>query len=123
MNNLDNTVTLDGFAKGEFEKRQAGKTDVTQFQVATNSYRKNKKTGEYDQYTEWHTCEAWGPTAKYIADRLQKGSAVKLSGKLEYSTYKKDYTKGKTTVEVTHTRAIIRVNEIRITNKKASSED
>ena len=73
MQDLNNTITIDGFATDRIETTKVGKTNVTRFTVATNSFRKNKD-GEYDQFTEYHTCEAWGSQSKYVSERITKGT-------------------------------------------------
>ena len=118
MLNFDNSTRLSGFAKAEMTTREIGskKTKVTQFQIATNT---NRKVGDnWETFTEWHTLEAWGSTAEYVSKYLKKGSSVDVEGKIEYNSYDKVYGEGKNAVTVKHTRAIIRVNEIRIRNKK-----
>jgi len=39
---------------------------------------------DYDkEHTEWLRCVAWGNRAKYIRDRVQKGTLVRVEGKLK----------------------------------------
>jgi len=123
MQTLNNSIRLNGFSAAEVTTTKVGSSSVTKFSVATSTSRKNKTTGEYDQYTDWHNCEAWGKTGEYVANNLRKGTAVNLEGKLEYSTYEKTYGEGKNAQTVKHTRAVIRVNQINLRNKKSSGEE
>ena len=123
MFNLDNTLRLNGFAAEKVTTRQVGSTKVTQFNIATSTSRKNKSTGEYDNYTEWHTVEAWGGTAEYVAKNLRKGAQVTLEGKVEYNTYDQEHGEGKNKVTVKHSRMIVRANTVRIRNQKRSDKE
>jgi len=123
MQTLNNSIRLNGFSAEKVTMAKVGNTDVAKFSIATSTSRKNKTTGEYDQFTDWHNCEAWGATAAYIQRNLKKGSAVNLEGKLEYSTYDKTYGEGKAAQTVKHTRAVIRVNQVNIRNAKSSGEE
>ena len=123
MFDLNNSLRLNGFAAEKVTTRKVGSTDVTQFSVATTMSRKNKNTGEYEDYTEWHTVEAWGRTAQYVAKNLRKGSQVTLEGKVEYSNYEKEHVDGKNKVTVKHSRMIVRANTVQIRNRKRSDEE
>lgn len=120
---LNNSIRLIGFAAEKITTTKVGSTSVTKFSMATSSSRKDKDSGEYTQFTEWHECEAWGATATYVAKHLRKGTSVTLEGKLEYSSYDKEHGEGKNKVTVKHTRAVIRVNQVELRNKKSSGEE
>lgn len=58
------------------------------FRVATNRYFKNKQ-GEWQSETTWHNVIAWGKLALQ-AQKLDKGVAVSLDGRLSYRLYTDD---------------------------------
>ena len=57
-------------------------TAVANFRLATNERYKTSK-GEERNETEWHRIVAWGKLAEYCAENFEKGSFVKLTGKVK----------------------------------------
>ena len=123
MYDLNNSIRIEGFAAERVETREVGKTKVARFSVPTTTSRYNKDTKSKQEFTEWHTVEAWGRTADYVIKYLKKGSRVTLEGKMEYNTYEKTYGEGKNAQTVKHTRAIIRANQVTIRNKRSGSDE
>lgn len=82
MKNLKNTVQIIGNVGNAPEVRelQGGKM-MARFSVATNESYKNA-TGETVKNTSWHNVVAWGNTAKYISQYVEKGKQVAIEGKL-----------------------------------------
>ena len=62
-------------------------TSVMNFTVAVNDRRRNKSTGEWEDYANFVDCVLFGKRAQSLSDRLHKGSAVAVQGKLSYSTW------------------------------------
>lgn len=56
------------------------------FSIATNESYKNQK-GEKVTQTEWHNVVAWGTTASFIENYLNKGIYIGLEGKISNRVY------------------------------------
>ena len=82
-----NQVAVSGVLANEPEYRQLenGKARI-HFSVAVNrSYRDD--SGEWKQETTHVPVVAWDKLAEYVAERLQKGKAVFLTGRLKSRQY------------------------------------
>ncbi len=87
MNTLKNTVQLMGnLGRNPEVKQLENGTVLTTLRLATNEVYKNSK-GEKVIETQWHRLVAWGKTAKYMGELLQKGNEVAIQGKLAYRSY------------------------------------
>lgn len=60
---------------------------VVKLVVATNSYWKDKKSGEQKEDTEWHTVYLRGRMAEVAQEYLKKGNKVYLRGKMRTRKY------------------------------------
>ncbi|GIW55353.1 MAG: single-stranded DNA-binding protein [Nitrospiraceae bacterium] len=54
---------------------------VASFSLATNETWRDK-SGEKQERTEWHRCQAWGRLAEIAGEYLKKGSQVYVEGSL-----------------------------------------
>lgn len=63
---------------------------ISKFSLATTDSRKDHRSGEWVDITEWHNCVAFGKTAEYINNYVRKGRLVAIEGKLRISTWEKD---------------------------------
>ena len=63
---------------------------VVKLVVATNSYWKDKKSGEQKEDTEWHTVYLRGRMAEVAQEYLQKGNKVYIRGKMRTRKYIND---------------------------------
>jgi single-strand DNA-binding protein len=77
-----NKIEIIGFVGQVHPTRQAGKTSVTSFSVATNEGYKNK-AGQWVDKSAWHDLEIWGD----LPHAVTKGHKVLVVGKLTYSEY------------------------------------
>jgi single-strand DNA-binding protein len=85
-------------------KRTDDETPYVRLSIAT-SERFTDRGGEIRERTEWHNGVAWGKAAEDIAEKLQKGDSVVLSGALRINSYEKDGVKNRVTeVNVTDAR-------------------
>lgn len=115
MNAIKNTVQLIGnlgkdVAISVFESGSK-KASVS---IATTTYFKNAK-GELVKNTQWHNLVAWGRNAELMAQVLEKGSQVAITGSLSTRLYE-DKNK------VTRTITEIMVDEfMKISKSEASS--
>lgn len=85
-----NKVILHGRIGRKPETRHlSGDQSVTSFSLATS--RKYKDTsGQQQEDTQWHNCQAWGRRGQAIAQYLDKGDAVLLEGELRTRSYEKE---------------------------------
>ena len=74
-----NVVVLSGRVgkKPEVRNTPAGQKAVT-FSVAND---RNDKSG--NKITDWFNCTAWGNTADFIEQYVDKGSAIEVTGSLQ----------------------------------------
>lgn len=74
---------------------------VLDFSLATNTFYKDKETGEKKSITDFHNLSAKGKTAETIAKYAQKGHPLLVEGQLKTQSWEKDGVKKyKTFVEV-----------------------
>ena len=60
-----------------------GGTAVANLRLATDDSWTDKKTGEKQEKTEWHTVVLWGRQAEIANEYLGKGRLIFVEGKLE----------------------------------------
>ena len=100
MNAIKNTVQLLGnlgkdVAITEFEGGSK-KASVT---LATTTYHKNAK-GELVKNTQWHNLIAWGRNAELMAQLLEKGNQVAVTGSLSTRIYEDKNKVSRTITEI-----------------------
>ena len=79
-----NTAGLIGNVGADPEVRYtASGTAVANFQVATNFVYKDRQSGESVEKTEWHRLVAFGKLAEIISERVTKGTAMFVEGRLQ----------------------------------------
>ncbi|TNE81751.1 MAG: single-stranded DNA-binding protein [Bacteroidetes bacterium] len=86
MNNVKNSVRLIGRLGNDPELKDAGKTKLAKFSLATNDTRKDADGNKIDE-TEWHNLVVWGKPAETAAKYLKKGSEIAIEGKLTSRSY------------------------------------
>ena len=81
-----NKVILLGRLGKDPEMRYAPSgTAIATFSVATNSRQKTE--GEWVEKTEWHNILAFGKTAEFAGEYLNKGKQVYIEGRLQTSNW------------------------------------
>jgi len=87
MNAFKNKVSLMGRLGGQPEivKFDSGRL-LARFSLATHENFKDKN-GEWHDYTQWHTINAWGKIAEKVGEKLEKGMEVVVEGKLVNQQY------------------------------------
>lgn len=79
----ENKVTIAGYLGADPQLRvTASGTAVCNISVATNKRWKDRDSEEWHTDTQWHRVVIWGPAAKAAADKLSKGSRVRIDGEL-----------------------------------------
>lgn len=105
-----NNVSLTGNLGQDAEVRQAGKTTVTTFSLATNDgWGDNKKTN-------WHNLEIWGERGERIAQYLTKGANVTVQGSLDYQSWEGEDGNKKY-------KTVIRVNDLGFNGKREGASN
>ena len=56
---------------------------IARFSIATTDRRKDSKTGEWVEKTEWHRIVLLGKQAESLQDYLKKGKQIYVEGRLE----------------------------------------
>ncbi len=87
MKNLTNNVQLIGNLGNipEMKTFDSGKK-MAGFSLATSDYYVNQQ-GQKVNDTQWHKIVAWGSTAEFINNYVDKGNRVAVSGKLVHRSY------------------------------------
>jgi single-strand DNA-binding protein len=87
MNAFKNKVSLMGRLGGQPElvKFDSGRL-LARFSLATHENFKDK-FGEWHDFTQWHTINAWGKIAEKAGEKLEKGMEVVVEGKLVNQQY------------------------------------
>jgi single-strand DNA-binding protein len=76
-----------GFTGKDAEARTTtNQTAYAVLSLATNSSYKDKKSGEYVSYTEWHRIVVWGKLGEF-ASTLKKGTHLLVEGELRSRKY------------------------------------
>lgn len=63
---------------------------ITKFSVAMTEKRKNKDSGEWEDFTEWARVTTFSKVAENCGKFLSKGSQVYFEGRMQTSQYEKD---------------------------------
>lgn len=82
----------------EVKYTPAGKTVCT-FSLATTEKYKDS-SGEWKSDTAWHRIVAWGDIGERAGEKLKKGTAVFVQGKLKYRTWEDQEGKKRTNPEI-----------------------
>ena len=75
----------------EFKSLQSG-TAVANFSLATSEKFKDR-SGEQQERTEWHNCQAFERLAEVVRDYVKKGSKLYVEGKIQTRSWD-DQTSG-----------------------------
>lgn len=93
-------------------KMTNGGTPVLVFSVATSERRKDSRSGEYKDETEWHNVTVFGKRAEGLGSFLSKGASVLVEGKLRTTSWD-DKTSGQKRYKTE-----IVADEVKVTSKK-----
>lgn len=86
-----NVVNISGNLTRDSElRRTAGGTAILGFCVAVNDRRKNRQTGEWEDYPNFVDCTVFGTRAEKLAGMLTRGTKVCVFGKARYTSWEKD---------------------------------
>lgn len=88
---MDNTVTVVGNATRDPELRftPSGQA-VASFGLAVNRRWQNKQTQEWQEQTSFFDITCWAQMAENVAESVQKGTRMVVTGRLEQQTWETD---------------------------------
>lgn len=97
----DNTVTISGNVTKDPELRflSSGQA-TTSFGVAVNRRWMNKQTQEWNEAVSFFNVTAWREMAENIAESIQKGDRVVVTGRLEQRSWETDAGDKRSIVEI-----------------------
>lgn len=97
----DNTVTLVGNMTRDPEVRYTptGQTVAT-FGLAVNRRWQNRQTNEWEEQVSFFDIKAWAGLAENLADSVQKGTRIIVTGRLEQRSWETDNGDRRSKVEV-----------------------
>lgn len=96
-----NKVTLIGNLGNDPEVRTtASGSCVTTLSIATSESRRDRNTGETQEYTEWHRVVMFTRMAEVARDYLKKGSKIYVEGPLRTRKWQDNQGQDRYTTEV-----------------------
>ena len=97
----DNTVTLVGNVTRDPELRYtpSGQTVAT-FGLAVNRRWQNRQTQEWEEQVSFFDIKAWAGLAENVAESIQRGTRVIVTGRLEQRSWETDNGEKRSKVEV-----------------------
>jgi single-strand DNA-binding protein len=96
-----NKVFISGRVTWEPELRfTPSKQAVTTFGIAANRNYKDQQTGEWKEFTSFVSIVSWGKQAELCVERLKKGNAVFVEGRLQSRSWESKTGEKRTSLEV-----------------------
>jgi len=89
MSGINKVFLIGRLGKDPELKYTPGGKAVCNFSLATSEKWKDQ-SGEWQEKTEWHRCQAWGKIAENAAKWLNKGKLAYVEGKLQTRSWEKD---------------------------------
>jgi len=105
---MSNNITIQGSLGRDPELNTSGSTPLLKFSVGDGVGYGDKKS------TNWWNCAVWGQRANTLADMLQKGSKVYVTGEVTLRKFEKD--------GVERISAEIRVNDVWLIGNKGDGQ-
>ncbi|CAN5173862.1 single-stranded DNA-binding protein [soil metagenome] len=98
---MDNTVTVVGNLTRDPELRYtpSGQTIAT-FGLAVNRRWQNRQTQEWEEQNSFFDIKAWANLAENVAESIQRGTRVVVTGRLEQRSWETDNGDKRSKVEV-----------------------
>ena len=88
MSKSVNKVILVGNLTRDPETRYKEELAITKLGIATNERRKDKESGEWRDFAEYHNVTFFGKLAEIVQQYLKSGAKVYVEGRLRTSEYK-----------------------------------
>lgn len=90
MANINRVVISGRLTRDPELRATAGGTSVLGLGVAVNERRKNQRTGQWEDYTNFIECSVFGNRADSLSRILAKGTLVCIEGRLRWSQWERD---------------------------------
>jgi single-strand DNA-binding protein len=97
----DNSITVVGNVTREPELKflNSGQAAL-RFSVAVNRRWQNRQTNEWEERVSYFDVQAYGPLAENVANTVEKGSRVIVSGRLEQRSWETKEGEKRSTIEI-----------------------
>lgn len=96
-----NKVILVGHVGQDPEVRYSpSETAIANLSLATNSYWKDRQTGEDREKTEWHRLVFFNRTAEIVEQYVRKGSQIYVEGRLQTRKWQDQNGQDRYTTEI-----------------------
>jgi single-strand DNA-binding protein len=98
---IDNTVTVVGNCTRDPELRftPSGQA-VASFGLAVNRRWQNRQTSEWEEATSFFDVTCWAQMAENVAESIQKGARVVVTGRLDQRSWESDNGEKRSKVEI-----------------------
>jgi single-strand DNA-binding protein len=83
MGSVNKVILVGNLGKDAELKVTGSGFPIARFSMATTDRRKDSKSGEWQERTEWHRVVLLGKQAESLQDYLKKGKQVYVEGRLE----------------------------------------
>lgn len=98
---MSNTVTLAGNLVDDPELRfTPSGVAMAKLRVAVNRRWRDRQTGDWQEDTSFFTATCWREQAEAVAESLQKGTRVIITGRLEQRTWETEQGERRSVVEI-----------------------
>ncbi|MFO7292137.1 MAG: single-stranded DNA-binding protein [Actinomycetes bacterium] len=98
---MSNTVTLVGNLVDDPELRfTPSGVAMAKLRVAVNRRWRDRQTGDWQEDTSFFTATCWREQAEAVAESLQKGTRVIITGRLEQRTWETEQGERRSVVEI-----------------------
>ncbi len=83
MGSVNKVILVGNLGKDAETKFTGSGFAIARFSMATTDRRKDSKTGEWQDRTEWHRVVLLGKQAESLQDYLKKGKQIYVEGRIE----------------------------------------
>jgi single-strand DNA-binding protein len=87
MQNINSVVITGNLTQDPQLRQTAGGTAVANLRIAVNGRRKDGQSGAWVDTVNYFNVTVWGARGKSCAERLAKGAAVAIEGRLEWNQW------------------------------------
>ena len=84
---LNRAILIGRLGKNPEGRYTPNGTSTARFSIATDESWVDSENNK-QEHTEWHDVEAWGKTADFVTQYLQKGQLVCVEGKIRTQSWK-----------------------------------
>ena len=97
----DNTVCIVGNVTRSPDVRfTPSGASIVSFGMAVNRRWQNKQTNEWEEQVSFFDVKAWGQLGENVAESIEKGTRVIVSGRLEQRSWETDQGEKRSKVEI-----------------------